>query len=179
MTLYVVTGRHRTGTSMMMRALSTSSTSLVPHVDMEMEYLIRSREASPDYDPNPNGYYQSNLTDLTELADDTLVKVTMRLWESSKLRVPDDMMILHMTRNEADRVMSFERGFGVRESSTRHYEAGEQALDGFLNVAVLDYDDVVADPLEAFEVLADVFSWPIEPVLAAALVDPSLHRNKG
>ena len=178
--IYVVTGRHRTGTSMMMRALSESS-GLTPYVDMDIEHVIRSREADADYNPNPNGYYQSDLTDLTDLADDTVVKVTVYAFAFDHLGIPDNVRILQMARDETERATSFERSFGHPEPAHQiaRCEQGEALLwANHCDTVRLDYRAVVDDPAAEFAALAGL-GWPIDPDVAAALVDPTLHRNRG
>ena len=44
-----------------------------------------------------------------------------------------------------------------------------------IQLTVLWYRDVVAAPLETFQVLAES-DWPIDPMMAAAVVDPDLCR---
>lgn len=160
---------------MMMRALHRSS-DLSPYVDMDVEALIRSREVSEDYNPNPNGYYQSALSDVSNLPDDTLVKVTVYQWPW--LVLPQDFRVVVMTRNEESRLASFDLSFGGNEASTLiPYENGEKTLSHYQGQITLAYEDVMREPLAAFTFLAEA-GWPIDPALAATFVDPTLHRIK-
>lgn len=160
---------------MMMRAISEAS-DLTPYIDMDIEERIRSREADPTYNPNPNGYYQSGIIDLTDLPDDTLVKVSVYSFASVKLRLPDDVRIVRMTRDEHERTTSFARSFGAPEPQWQieAYERGEDAIAAEL---VVDYESVMGQPLALFDFLAGM-GWPIDAQVAATFIDPSLHRNK-
>lgn len=167
MTTYVVTGRHRTGTSMMMHALSQ----YIPAVfDMNTEEYIRSLEINHDYDPNPNGYW--NVTTYPHEHPGALVKCNVQLWPFVK---EGDYKVVWMQRDENQRIASLMKSFGD-EDSPRFIEIGE-SLVLFLNPTILNYTDVVQDPLSAFTTLKNN-GWPIDPETCASIVDESLWRHR-
>ena len=167
MTTYVVTGRHRTGTSMMMYALSQC----IPAVfDMNREEQIRSLEINPDYDANPNGYW--NVTTYPHDHPDALVKCNVHLWPFVK---EGDYKVVWMQRDEEQRKASLMKSFGEADSP-RFIEFGE-SLVPFLNPTIINYTDVVLDPLSAFTTLKKN-GWPIDPETCASIVDESLWRHR-
>lgn len=173
MTTFVVTGRHRTGTSMMMLGLSQSITNVV--FDMASEQVIRSREVNAAYDPNPNGYFSVFQPD-PENHPDALIKVPVWKWSF----VPSGQyLIVHMQRNEIDRTTSYQRAFGNTDDNLDNASAaGELALQTVPNVTVVQFEDMLVDPVGQFQRLVDA-GWPIDPVLCASVVDPALWRNRG
>jgi hypothetical protein len=178
MTVYVVTGRPRTGTSMMMRAFDLGS-SLTIRKDLTVETRLRAREVDATYDPNPGGYYPAPyLPD--KAPPSSVLKVQIFDWERV---APGDYRVIWMTRDEAERQKSMVAGFGGRddvdpnavaliERNEAHLAARKDCV-----ITTLSYADVVENPLVIFRNLQRA-GWPITPALAAATVDPLLYRNK-
>lgn len=168
MTTWVVTGRHRTGTSMMMQAISQC----IPTVfDMQHEIFIRSRELDPLYNPNPNGYW--NTKTLPHDHPEALVKCSIMNWPFVN---PGNYKIIWMQRNEYERKLSMNRSFGSDSNMERFYIMGESILLN-LNTIQLNYSDVVNKPLQTFEMLQQN-GWPIDPKICSSVIDPNLWRNK-
>jgi hypothetical protein len=164
--IYVVTGRHRTGTSMMMAALTAGGLSPVHSVAVEAD--IRSRVIC-DYDPNPDGFWPAPRGVFPhDLADGELVKCPVYAWRSVN---PGDYRVVRMVRDEAVRSASFTTVFGAQES-IRSYELGEEHLleRDDCQIVTLNYDTVVADPAIAFGTLVDA-GWPIDAAAARAVVN--------
>lgn len=172
MSIYVVTGRHRTGTSMMMHALSVGGLTAV--YDLQVEQRIRSRVVSPDYDPNPLGFYAAPDNVLPhDITDGSLIKCPIASWT---IVAAGDYIVVHMTRDNTERQRSMERAFGVAETGLA-YQIGEDALKARTDCITLQvvYADVVNNPIGVFTMLAA--SLPIDPIIAASTVDPGLWRN--
>jgi len=185
MTVYLVCGLHRSGTSVMMAAVTAGST-LTPLRDADFEAIIESREKDPsNYPPNPLGYFahQNQLIEVDDwigsVSDGTVCKV-------SPLAITDtfpegDYRVIVTQRDEDERTMSMSRAFGA---DTEWFEPKvlENAL-GILTaradctVTIVNYADLIADPVAVFDrLVAD--GWPIYPDAAAAVVNPDLYRNR-
>lgn len=178
MTVYVVTGRARTGTSMMMRALAEAS-SLNPVVDPAFDDVYATRAVDEEYHPNPNGYFTAPQGVLPDhVAPGSLIKCQAHHWS---VVGPGDYQVVRMIRDESERTISHTRGFGRSESSAALdiIERSEAQLLGRLDAQVItvDYADVIEHPAEVFLRLRAA-SWPINPGTAADHVDPTLHRNR-
>lgn len=176
MKTYVVTGRHRSGTTMMARAIHLASKLEIVH-GKEVEQRVRSREVNPNYDPNPNGYLMPPDGKLPHDVPGKLIKVPVYVWPQVK---PGNYFVVRIVRDEAERNMSFKKSFGVEEFVTiSPYEKGEANLQARTDVTLitLRYVDVIENPLREFKKLKAA-GWPIDPVLASTTVDPKLYRNK-
>lgn len=179
--IYIVTGRHRSGTSMMMRAIALSSP-LNPVVDEELEDKIRNANLSEE-DGNPYGYFAPHYEVLPhDCKNNDLLKVTVHRW-SYKLMEPtlqrlNEFMILRIVRDERERLLSWRKHFDPAPSDklTPLFEAGEDALANFPHI-LINYSAVIDNPLQEFQKLKDA-GWPIDPAKAVAAVDPKLYRNR-
>ena len=175
---FVVTGRFRSGTSMMMHAISLAS-SLVPVVDLGVEAVIRSRQIDALYDPNPNGYYHAGVGVYPDNVPGSLVKCSSIFWTAVN---PGDYYVVEIVRDENERAASLMAGFGLTEGelATKNYVCGEMDLHSRtdVNLITFNYADVVADPVSAFTVLQQA-GWPISNIMAAAnTVTADLYRHR-
>ena len=88
-----------------------------------------------------------------------------------------------MRRNPIEVDMSMRRIGKGQEQTPRLYQGYQDRIQLILesrsdvNLTVLDYGDVIDDPVTAFETLAGN-GFPINPKLAAAVVDDKLYRNR-
>ncbi len=144
---------------------------------------------TPDYIPNPNGFYALNedfsRPDFAEVYAGKTLKFPFQLLE--KLPV-GDYKVLILRRNPED----------IRASMSAfmpHTPWGRDALvldlyeevfggliksleaRGDFSITVLEYADVVRDPTTAFEKLVAA-GWPIDVEKAVSQVDETLHRFK-
>lgn len=180
--IYLVSNIHRSGSSMMMRCLEAGG--LTPVFDKESDLLNES--APSDYIPNPNGFYQftNKITeDFAKLHDGKLIKCPIR--DLIKLPLHDYKMVF-MYRNPAEirssmkRWQSFE-SWGKDEVLTYFYGEYLTALFDELNkrrdmeITVLNYSDVVSNPIQEFKKLA---SWGVDIPAMVAMVQPELYRIK-
>ena len=173
--IYIVTGRHRSGTSMLVRCLNHASRNQLIF-DSNLEELIKSRALDPSYNPNPNGYFQSEMSKLSEIPDNAIIKVGVFFWYQQTELPPPNALIIRMIRDEEERQKSFKRAFGGEFLNP--YVLGEEALEK-LNVKLLtiNYNDVVVEPKKEFLKIKE-FGFDIDVDQAVSLVDPTLYRNK-
>lgn len=183
---YCVTGKHRTGTSMMMKALSLSGNfNLI--VDKNEDLLMSTYHPSPDSNYLPQGvngeYFLPPNDALPSDSDNNLIKVSMRneMWVRTLSGVDHKYMIVWMNRDENERIMSWNKSFGYEEDF-RHvaqYLEREDIVRNLpnSNIVYLNYKDVISNPLFEFQKILDA-GWPIDPLLASAQVDPTLYRNR-
>lgn len=166
--MFIVTGRHRSGTSMMMYALSQF---INPIIDPLFEQEIRNRELDSNYDPNPNGYWVSK--EMPNLQSENLIKCHMYNWS----KIPyGDYKIVWMIRDENQRKASFSRSFGDDSNFVSVYESNEIILNSFSHIK-LNFEDVIQNPIDCFTILQQN-GWPIDPIICAERIDPLLWRNK-
>lgn len=183
MTLYVVSGFMRSGTSMMMQALEAGG--LEAAYSMRRDEEMNARWGDADYKPNDN-YYELDAEDylrgdLSERYDGKLVKC---LWGGTLRLAPGDYRVVFMRRPASEIRVSLMAFFGS------DYAAAQMPdLDGMMSAAVavlrdrrsfrsvdeVRYHDVLADPLKVFRGLAEN-GWPIDPENAAAVPSHSKAR---
>lgn len=181
---YIISGLHRTGTSALMRAISESST-LSAHVDASVESVIRSREIDPAYNPNPAGYF-SHRTMFAPIADwisGTPDNSVMKAAPEAFLQgTGSEPLTVILTDRPAEQIeASFAAAFGFEVPQYRYTARinAENILKTAENVdlTVIDFADLIADPTAVFTVLA-ANKWPINIDKAASTIDPKLYRNK-
>lgn len=171
--IYLVTGLPRTGTSMMMRAIALSSE--LPYIyDRDYEDRLRANEKDPSYDPNPNGYW---VTDVYKNHDYTDKLAKIPLHQVTVIPKGDCKVIL-MNRNRQAVIDSYRRSFNseLTESFLYICEEAEQYLRSFAKVTEVSYEDVIDNPTREFTKLRES-GWDIDVEMAASLVDGSLERN--
>jgi len=204
MTIYVVSGARRTGTSMMMAALYHGSDNLDLLVAPSME------EANPErngYRPNPNGLYEVGLVRyleprfLRKIPDDCLIKI---LYDGLPNLYPGDYKIVFMERDEDEIRASEEKvdkhfkecAATVGKAHPDHNEYTQilpfcslrpynrSDIDHALaicgqradiDVMRVNYRDVIENPVKVF---TDLQAWglPLDVEKAASTIDSSLHR---
>jgi hypothetical protein len=183
--IYVIGTVARTGSSMMMRAIEGSS-DLVPVRGVGKE-VPRHEGHDPDYDPNPNGYYEPDWTEI-EYGDEGTTWAQnyegrlLKLRPHGLLRLrPGAWRVCLMLRDPEEIRVSHRRAFGthVSEGDLLDLRMCEGVLSARSDVdlMVFNYADVVASPQAAFTALA-LHGWPINPLVAATFVDPTLYRNR-
>ena len=179
-TIYIVSGLPRSGTSMMMRCLAHSGD------------FVRTWSDKTHYDDgaNPNGDYEPlpwpRLEDLPHRA---LMKLFPPLDDlpahigGPTLPVGRHWKFVYIVRDMVERHMStmghWKHILPEHNPALRYDERSIEALTEHPDVdfAVVFYPDVVAHPLEHFKFLAER-GWPINPEVAASLVDPALYRYR-
>jgi hypothetical protein len=192
MTTWVVTGMPRTGTSMMMRALSEGG--LEPFVDEEKEATIQ-RGWIPlsrgGYNPNPHGVYEPGRfrrqADFPEMVQGKLVKLMGRNAVNRRFARIAPLRVVQMQRDPEAIAASHERTFGnvppwaeprAYERLTTNHLMRLATWPHIESVTPIKYEDVM-DPetrLSRFERLV-LDGWPIDAEVAAATVEESLSRH--
>ena len=180
MTIWVVTGRSRTGTSVMMDAIASSSTLNVIR-DSGFEAAIKAREVSKDYSANPNGFFAAPPNVLPDdVVNGSLLKCDIFKWEfvepGLKIRV------VRMIRDETERLASMLAAFGAKppDSGTMNFIHRNEYLLECLpqeSIMLVNYKDLIENPTAVFQRLADA-GWPIDVEIASSKVDPTLYRNR-
>jgi hypothetical protein len=166
-----------------MKAISEAS-ALTAYTDTEVEGVIRSREISTDYDPNPAGYF-SHATMFSPIADwiaDTPDGSVMKAAPEAFLQgTGSEPLAVILTDRLANQIeASFAAAFGMDVPDHR-YSARVQAqaiLQQATNVVltIVNFADLIERPDQVFADLA-ASGWPIDPTMAAATIDPTLYRN--
>lgn len=182
-TTYVVSGYMRSGTSMMMQALTAGG--LDPAFNA-MRNGMNEEFGDNEYKPNGNGFYelsreQYSEIDFPEAHKGKLVKC---LYGGVNTIKAGDYKIVFMLRDYEEIRQSFEAFFdrapSLNEEDHKITIAKtigmlEQRRD--VDLTVLNYRDVVREPYIHFDLLKRK-GWGIDPLKAAAIVNPELLRFK-
>jgi len=197
MDTYIVSGRMRSGTSMMMqscikggmraeykeniRARRKSPTSECPHPDKASKFEPYT-PMDEDYHPNPSGFFEAGLPNYKEDDVESLV-VKVLAGRLTKIPVVESLTynIVFMVRPNDEVIMSAQRSFGMRNFEDKILQMDEaraiiDARDDF-NAIYINYHDVVSDPIKEITKLKDA-GWPIDIDKAATVPTPELYRNK-
>lgn len=185
MTVWLVTSLHRSGSSMMMRGLIAGGMQGVYGVEQDWLNIELGR---PGYQPNPHGFYalddsdEFRRPDFQEEYSGKLVKLTP---DMSMSLPAGSYRVIFMERNPDQILASMLEmspySLFTLEPAIWFYKKIKGALISRLSgigatVDVVKFSDVVSSPLSAFSSIAGL-GWPIDPILAAAVVDPALYRN--
>ncbi len=184
-TTYIVSGFMRSGTSMMMQALSRGG--LVPDFCPSRDGL-NIKHGDSDYLPNAHGFYelsreQYQSPDFPSAHSGKLIKA---LHGRVVNLVPGKYFVIFMLRDSEEIRQSYEAFFSGRRAplfvrSRSCYLQAMRSAIGILSdrsdceVCEIDYSSVVFDPMPFFQSLADR-GLPIDPVVASSVVDSNLYR---
>lgn len=142
----------------------------------------------PGYKPNPHGFYaldnpmEFSRPDFAEEYAGSLVKLPPG---AAKSLPAGDYRIIFMQRSPSQILSSMltmsPYGLFPTESAIWFYAKVRDALILKLQergavVDVVKYSDVIASPIGEFNRLLSL-GWPINPALAASVVDPALYRS--
>lgn len=173
---YLVSGAHRSGTSMMMRMLEAAGCPVDYNPKADRDLINEADLLDPGYEPNPNGFYERGV-----MQPGVAVKrVAMNL---VGLMVSGKVRMIFMRRPEAERRMSLQRWKRFNGWHMTHRLKTDDLLRAFcsrndVEVANVNYHDTLADPAAT---LADLESmgWPIKDIEAGAKIpDPNLWRHR-
>lgn len=182
MTIYIVSGFMRSGTSMMMKALEAGGLEAIYNPSRDK---MNDDFGDEDYKINDGGFYELTRQeymhpDFPDNYDGKLVKCLwggmVHLKASSNLK-----RIIFMRRPIDEIARSYEAAFdyphpaaipelGIRLDRVQGIL--EQRRD--VNLNVIQYHDVLANPYNVFESLG----WPIDCLAAAREVKPELYRHR-
>jgi hypothetical protein len=179
---------------MMMNALSDGG--LEPVHDTLRDKQVATSEAygAPNYNPNPNGLYEASHKQYKDTYfprdfPGQLVKsVAGGILRLCPLKSPLHYKVVSIFRDVEECERSYERAFNRPPPRVlRDPEVHAKYVNYFIDIAenrkdvkellVVDYREVVADPLTCFTKLVEQ-GWPIDPEVAAKVVDPTLCRNR-
>ena len=185
--IYLVSSFHRSGSSMMMRALMAGGMAARWDGEQDQMNVTHGRDG---YKPNPAGFFatRDDVFDWPDFAadyDGWLVRCPYHLLSKLPRHA---YRLLFMLRNPAEirasmATMTPGATWGGNETLTHLYDLASEALlsalrdRGDMAVTTLWYGEVVAGPLDAFRMLATC-GWPIDPAQAAAVVDAAQHRER-
>lgn len=168
--IYIVSGFPRSGTSMMMRALLAGGLPCVYSTKGDEDRNCNARKTG--YTPNPHGFFEN--ADLSPSAWPNYAGKAVKVIRDNLYLLPTlPMQVVYMRRDPVEIKASHD----ATESGCRlgDYFAKVESDVKRTGAIVLDYADVVADPLKALLSL----NWPINAVAAAATIDPALYRHRG
>ena len=180
MTIYVVTGRPRSGTSMMMNASIAGG--------MNGVYSARKNIDHGAYDPNPAGHFEVRAEDIDMnnypacMEGKVFKRMHERLTREDILFQGHQMKGIFMNRDADEIAASWDRTFHTPFTPTWQYDANQglanlQATFPDSDFIMVNYNDVIADPIGEFTKLA-AWGWPIDVNAAATVVDASLYRHR-
>jgi hypothetical protein len=175
---YLVTGPHRSGTSMMMRTLRDSGLPInyVAEADFQLANTIKLVDKS--YAPNPFGFFEKG-----RFEEGKAVKRISRALLTTKL--PGPTHIVRMSRPKAERRQSLSKwGFKGSEMISRLEESDYlQKFYNFnrnniLSLTRIEYADMVSYPLVELNRLVEA-GWNLPNIEEGAKVPtPDLYRHR-
>ena len=167
----------------MMKALSHGGLNAVYDPTLDSAYA-RSVNSLNGYHPNPGGYFECQLSTKQRVFiprfRGKLVKVLT--WQVLDLPIYQYNVVL-IRRNPIEVSMSMRKIGKGQGQSPRLYQGYQDRIQIILesrsdvNLNVLYYSDAVSNPHTVFESLKEN-DFPINPELAAAVVDERLYRNR-
>ena len=171
---YIVSGRIRSGTSMMMRCLEFGGLKVIKK-ELKIENEIDFPE---DYHPNPNGFYEHRMIDYTNVDVGMATKILGSHIE--KLPVVDGLIynIVVMIRPRAEIIVSAKRAFN-REYDILSVSEIKDYIESRpdFHAVYLNYCDVVDNPTRELMKLKDA-GWKFNVAEAATVPTPNLYRNR-
>lgn len=180
---FVVSGRPRSGTSMMMRALGLSGLKMRYDDRPERTQAYKDAFKNTQYHPNPWGFFENGIINYRNgEGEGEVCKVFARELDIKCPVLPDvTYNVVVMIRPETEIKLSFTNGFGIDFDLSSIMTIPEimdyLATRSDFNWIALNFADVIANPLDTFKKLVAA-GWPIDPVMAASTIDPTLYRSK-
>jgi hypothetical protein len=183
--VFLICNVHRSGSSMMMRCLEAGGMPVA--YDESQEYL-NAHFNTPDYVPNPNGFYalagDVKARNVAINYDGKVLKFPFR----ELLRLPEygtyHILFLKRDPEEIKKSMAAFTPYSSWGLDVAILELYDLVIDAILekvraqknaSLLVLQYADVVAAPTKAFEQLRKT-GWKVDVEKAAICVDMSLRR---
>lgn len=184
MTVYVVSGWMRSGTSMMMRALEAGGMDACYRQSRDE---MKNRFADEHYDPNIGGLYELERKDYRDpefprMYDGKLIKcLRMGL---GRMRVMDSIKVVFMRRDPEEQRQSYMGFFGgtpptveqIQKQVAESLEAAYNRRD--TSVLELDYPCVISNPAQSLERVQAFFGVDLDIHAAASTIDPVYYRYR-
>lgn len=180
--IYLVSSFYRSGTSMMMRCLEAGG--------MKIAYTMKQTNhiAFHGYEPTPDGVYE---TASHEFRRPDFIQV----YDGKALKIPLHTL-LDLPKHEYKLLFMLRKPESIRQSMLRYSPTAlfwnedltwfysktitvlMEELDkrGDFNTLMVQYEDIINDPIEEFTVIYD-FGFPIDVKKASKIVDARLERN--
>lgn len=186
MTTYLVSGYMRTGTSMMMEALIAGGLEAVYSPERQ---TLTDQWGGDGYVPNEEyyelPYYRTKVAGFPRMYEGKLLKILYG-GISDLAPLSNGLRVVFMRRDPEEIRQSEEAFFKRQKAPLWLCDGGyERRMDlamdhlhnrrDVLSVTELQYRDVLADPLMAFNLLRGE-GWPIDVAVAALVVDPAKCR---
>lgn len=182
--IHIVSGYFRSGTSCMMQALIAGGMSAAWS---EERNQLNEAHSDERYKPNPQGLFEVPLREYGECNfplkyQGKLIKVMA--WGLDHLAVnPEGYRVVLMRRDPEEIRQSYEGFFqGQKCPPLTEYHERMTRAEMMLrnradveNVTTLDYRNVVSGPIANMAYLRSQ-GWPIDPLEAAATINPDLYR---
>jgi hypothetical protein len=180
--VYVVSGVVRSGTSMMMHALSHGG--MTPAYSPKKGILSKTIDG---YVPNEDGYYElfpkeRRQKGFPAMYSGMLVKLTLHRWDEVS-PVPMKVVMMRRDRDEIfESIKKVRNHIGKPQTDEEVMKMiidSENRIDEVKAMAVtydeVWYRDVLLNPLEVFQQL-QYHGWPIDPVKCAEIPNPIQYR---
>lgn len=175
--IYLVSGYMRSGTSMMMQCLEAGG---MPVAYSTKRNSLNDRRSDEHYKPNPKGLYEPDDSEIGKPGwprehDEKALKVVAPFVRHLSVHA---YRAVFMQRDPEEIRQSYEAAFKGKVTCEQIEQCQQAALESLdnrrdvLTVNILQYADVVVDPLRAMQSL----NWPINTDKAASVVQPELYR---
>ena len=181
--VYLVSGVHRSGTSMMMKCMESTG------MDAIYDYHedINQKWRHDDYHPNPNGFYQPSPSRLDDKDFFNKYKNAVIKYDWNKLKkIPQgEYRLIFMVRDPQEILKSM-KSFS-KFGSFNHHEIAARIYDTFLpsildrinsysniDIITIDYNKVIENPEKEFSKLK---VWNIDYHKMINIVDKKLYRS--
>lgn len=182
---YIVSGRPRSGTSMMMRTCIEGGIEGIYLSSSENQQSFNDAAKVSGYHPNPFGFYEGwkNVVDMDlRRTAGKVIKVIGRMLE--RLDIIDEITyrVVVMDRPYEEIETSFLRGFETTNGKMPEIWSIQKILSSVkdrsdIEIVHIKYHDVVFNPKQELQKLKDA-GWPIDVDKAATIPTPELYRNR-
>lgn len=183
--IHIVSGYFRSGTSAMMQALIAGGMSAAWS---EERNQLNDAHSDERYKPNPQGLFEVPMKEYGECNfplkyQGKLIKVMA--WGLDHLAVnPEGYRVVLMRRDPEEIRQSYEGFFqGQKCPPLNEYQERIERAEAMLrnrldvrDVAIVDYRHLCEQSQTVFDCLATWSDWPIDPLEAAATINPDLYR---
>ena len=151
-------------------------------VKSEIRDQFGKHHSDSHYQVNASGLYEPDVREMRDPTwprqyDEKAIKVVVPFLPNLTVH---QYRVIFMRRDLEEVRQSFEAAFGGKMKLAELEQQVHLALERLSNrkdteLVQVQYSDVLTAPLQEFRKLRD-YGWPIDPVAAAALVDPSQYR---
>jgi len=172
---YIVSGTQRTGTSMMMECVERGGLEICWDESRERALHLEQPQ-------NPNAhFYELELPKQIWMPLSEYRGKCIKAMGATFLGRDGSFKVVYMVREGEAQASSIRSACGKRTSASKQKRFNKTFLerlrrsDQIDSLVILDYDEVLKNPLKAFRSLEDD-GWPIDPVKAASGVNPQLKH---